>query len=111
MILIWDNGGSYSDHTIHFVECGELSPDDVVSFARLGYCREARELGRAEQIEWRVAHALEEPSALTGPVYVIWDETDDTDIAGITTPALEYLINTFPRVSIRLHEEHARRTE
>ncbi len=23
MIIIWDNGGSYSDHSIHFVDVGE----------------------------------------------------------------------------------------
>lgn len=26
MILIWDNGGSYSDHAVYFIDCGAWEP-------------------------------------------------------------------------------------
>lgn len=110
MILIWDNGRAYSDHAIYFVDCGELTPDDVVSFARLTYDGEAHEIARCDTLEWRSKGALANPTDLAHAAYVLFDDDHDDDVSGITTPALEYLINAFPSVSIRLHEEHARRT-
>lgn len=55
MIYIWDNGGSYSDHEIDFVE-SDLPEADVRAFieaaSQSGYSRDARILGVAQRVEW-----------------------------------------------------------
>lgn len=112
MILIWDNGGDYSDHTIYFVDCTPLSVDDVVSFASIatGYLSGGYEIARCERIEWRVKRAMAKPFDLAGDIYALFDEDEDCDISGITTPALAYLIHAFPHsISSRVRDEYARR--
>ncbi len=34
-IYAFDNGGSYSDHVVAFLECGDLSPEDALEVFRL----------------------------------------------------------------------------
>lgn len=114
MILIWDDGGQYSDHSVYFVDCGNLSADDVVSFARLsaGPYRNSYEIARCETLDWRDKSAMSKPIDLTYHVYVLFDQNDDSDVSGITTAALAYLIDAFPHsISSRVRDEYARRLE
>lgn len=58
-ILILDNGGSYSDHEIVFVDCQDWDPDEVVRVYKTdGSWRRAKEIGRAAAVEWRDPEAF-----------------------------------------------------
>lgn len=55
MIYIWDNGGSYSDHALYFVE-SDLPREDVETIMApmsRHYIGEARIVGVSERVEWR----------------------------------------------------------
>lgn len=65
MIVIWDNGGEYSDHKICFIDAGA----SAIEFARLlsiGKFRRgdrARVLAVAESIDWRDPSAVMTPAS------------------------------------------------
>ncbi len=54
MIYIWDNGGEYSDHAVHFIK-SDLPWEEVerVLGARRYSCGEGHLVGRSETIDWR----------------------------------------------------------
>lgn len=51
MIYVWDNGGSYSDHWIAFVE-SDLSPEQAEAAFRLAD-KEGHLIASAERLDWR----------------------------------------------------------
>jgi hypothetical protein len=56
VILIWDNGGSYSDHEISFIEIGSLPVADVEAVLRARdshWSRDAYVVALVEAVEWR----------------------------------------------------------
>jgi hypothetical protein len=60
MIVIWDNGGDYSDHKILFVDAGHSSIELVRVLERGRFRRgdRARVLAVAEAIDWRDPSAV-----------------------------------------------------
>lgn len=55
MIIIWDNGGEYSDHRIHFVDTDPF-PLEVVEALMAVLTRQqprSRILATAEKLDWR----------------------------------------------------------
>lgn len=64
MIIIWDNGQPYSDHVIHFINCGP----DVDAAALLAVLARApaphKVLATAESLDWRAADKMMTPAEL-----------------------------------------------
>jgi hypothetical protein len=64
MILIWDNGGAYSDHAVRFLDCGPWGVDDCVAMAKVrdseGYV-----IAVAESLDWRQPAELQPITAVT----------------------------------------------
>ena len=71
MILIWDNGESYSDHSIYFVDMGNISKEQA-----------------EERVEWIIKnlndyHRDAEPVAIMETIvswrggFILWDEFVD----------------------------------
>jgi hypothetical protein len=57
MVIIWDNGGEYSDHKVYFIDAGY----DFVRLLERGRFRRgdrARVLAVAETIDWRDPSAV-----------------------------------------------------
>jgi len=80
VIYIWDNGESYSEHYIAFVDGGDLPQADVLAFMAL-QGGDARVIGVAEQIQWlgdEVADDCESLGEWSGPLDGI--RVYDTDI-------------------------------
>lgn len=56
MILIWDNGEDYSNHSIHFVEIGEVDVDHAAKLLAM-HDSEGRVVATTEKLEWRFGEA------------------------------------------------------
>ena len=79
MILIWDNGEQYSDHSIRFFEIDDLPVELVAEALKLrdsdGYV-----LGTAEKIEWYEGTTARLAATLTPGCYLdCWSERDFPD--------------------------------
>jgi hypothetical protein len=76
MILILDNGLHYSDHSIHFVDCDGMDPDEVVKLYVIGRTRtdqKPHEIARAETLEWREGRLAKPEDVIDAP----YDEIGD----------------------------------
>jgi hypothetical protein len=61
MILVWDNGGSYSDHKVSFVDCGDWDAavaERVLSAYRESSMYEGRPVAVIEDASWRDPKAV-----------------------------------------------------
>jgi hypothetical protein len=75
MIVIWDNGGEYSDHKICFIDAGVSAKEFVrlLSIVKFRRGDRARVLAVAEAIDWR------DPSAVMTPASFYDDVVDQID--------------------------------
>jgi len=89
VILILDNGGAYSDHQIHFIDCDGMDPDEVLRLFILTRCRYQKpfEIGRAESIEWRDSKAFAKPEDSIDDL----EDDDEIDFAELSDRALSIL--------------------
>jgi len=60
MILIWDNGESWSTHRLYFIDCGEHPIEGVAAACALAI-PSGHEVARAEALDWRSAEAMSTP--------------------------------------------------
>ncbi len=88
MIVIWHNGGSYSDRRIYFIDIGEAPlPGVLVAFASARLCTRAdldnsRVLLTAPEVKWRDPAAMMTLTAFA-------DEADNYGMHGDDCPSLE----------------------
>jgi len=80
MIIIWDNGGEYSDHRIHFVDTGPF-PLEAVEALMAVYARQqprSRILATAEKLDWRDSAALQSVADWLSWVGSNFEEEEDS---------------------------------
>jgi hypothetical protein len=79
MIIIWDNGRSYSDHGLYFLDIENLPEDQVVEALKTIH-EEGEIIGTVERIDWRDSRATGKLAAFVTPgiFFDAWAESDFT---------------------------------
>lgn len=98
MIVIWDNGGCYSNHEIGFFDIGDLSIEEVDAALKLTTRDDGKIIGSAEAIEWR------EPSATGSFTSQFWNAPEFVEREGHLTLSAAVLRALLPRFVERVAE-------
>jgi hypothetical protein len=94
MILVWDNGKHYSDHAVHFIECGRWSPEcveKVVATCRYNGTDKGHAVAVIADAAWRDPQAIDTLAELIDPWTLCedtyWEDDAARDSALLTIPS------------------------
>lgn len=81
MILVWDNGGSHSDHQIHFIDIGDEDADEVVKLLKLSDQGrpDSALIATAPEMTWRADAGLSKLPTWVEETDPAWDLDDRAD--------------------------------
>ena len=120
MIVIIDNGESYSDHSIDFFECGDVSPDEALALYnrnRSTYSNGGYIIGHADRIDWREDGATRDIVALLPPsdllvqltpqrcegvahIAATYGDVDDAKARALSRRVLERCVAMWPHLPV-----------